>query len=526
MNDTIKQSEYNTIFIPFTLDDHMALAGLKIINKDNSKQKIGISFIDSSGYFNSYIENGKLLSNYPGNNLHKFLQNENGMPYLVHAVNPIQLLPQAHISYAAYDILDPISLQSKREDKLLSGTCVYNTIGAVNQIIQTSLEDKYIANELMTCTSDKMIQLYVITGLYQASFEYTKQVLEKYLIPIHNSTKKQLEKIFNVFNLKEYNNSVYAFDNLSQQESLETINIAYNVSSNSNIFIKGQFINKKTKDILLIDFPDIDKSSTIFNTTIMGYQQISNNATINNSAIFGYGKIKNSTINKTKILCSDILNSTLENVKIKTSVVKENSKIYDSTVKDNSEIVSSIVKGNSKISNSTIIGTTIDHSHLSYVISYGNLTIQNANIKNFSEKSCTLLGDDSVNLSNINLNINNDIEDNIIITTNDFLEKLKNSKNSQQYIEYINFFKQNNMDINKINIYDVNNNGIVILSNSKNLAFEIDKFDNTITLNYNKHKNSLSMLSADVTYKSKTPIFGTPQNVEEPKRGCSSCTIM
>lgn len=87
-------------------------------------------------------------------------------------------------------------------------------------------------------------------------------------------------------------------------------------------------------------------------------------------------------------------------------------------------------------------------------------------------------------------------------------------------------FKENNIDINKLNTYNVDNNGIIILSKNKNLNLEINKDDNTIILNCNKHKNSLSILSTDVKYTPKASDFNAQQNEEEPKRGCSPCTIM
>ncbi len=512
--DNLVEKENRTIFVPFAMDGHMVLARF---HKDNEGQK-HIDFMDSSGFFNNSIEYHKKLPT----SLSTFLTNKEGKThYLTHAVNGQFFQPQHRILPVAYDRLDLMLLEHKNKDDFLSGTCVYNTIGASNQIIKASLKNKDIANELKTCNSDKMMHLYAITHLYQASFEYTKQVLEKYLFPIHNSTKRQLEKIFDVFNLEKSNDSMYVSYSVLEQVSLNTIDMTYRESGN-NIFLQGCFINNDTQDIVLIDFPEIDKSSTVSNTTIIGYQEISDNAIINKSALFGYGTIKKSKINETKILCSDILNSTLENSAIKSS-------------------------------------------YLSNVKSYG-ARIKDSDISNDSKKSCIILGDDNVNLSNINLNIDSDIKDDIIITTHDFLEKLKNAKEDKQYTEYFNFLKKHNIEIDELKSYDANNNGVIILSNSQNLDLEVNQNNNSSIKIKNKPNNlsntqsvnnlddkckdtlsTMSVISTDIqtnkssskgiinTMSTDTSSTLSPLSIETPrtnedkntaKRGCCTCTTM
>ena len=265
--------------------------------------------------------------------------------------------------------------------------------------------------------------------------------------------------------------------------------------------VTGIFIEKTNKGILIINPPKFQECNEekFTKTIIIGGQYIHGESTqIMYSILLGDGEVKDSDISASKILYSYIIDSS----------------ILNSTIKD------------SAIENSDITSSIINHSFLSGIETHGNLTIQNSTILNNSKKSCYILGDNSVNLSDIKLNINSNIEDDIIITTSDFLEKLKNPENSKQYMEYFNILTKNNIDINKLNTYNVDNNGIIILSKNKNLDLEINKDDNTIILNCNKHKNSLSILSTDVKYTPKASDFNAQQNEEEPKRGCPSCTIM
>lgn len=593
-------AEDRTIFVPFAMDGHVVLARFY---QDNKGQK-HIDFIDSSGYFNDYIENDASAFNYIPKSLSTFLENKNGTPYLAHTVNDAQ--PQLDILPIAYDIFCPKYIncyykeykklvtnleatsvsapdfsnilkeigQNERtyktqlqnyfycEDQFLSGTCSYNTIGSANKIIKELSQNEEIAHKLITCDSGEMKNLYFTTNLYQASLEYTKKILENYLIPVHCSTKRLLTQIFNNYKL-EGNNWI---------EYVPTItSMCY--SRMNNKYFREAYVDSTNRDILIIIGPNIDPKSHVDNNIFISNQQIIGSETkIDNSVILGYGTIYNSTIDKTKILCSDIhmsglleseidnsilaksvietstvanrskiyyslienkskidnsivvndskinhsivADSTIINSIIDTSDIKDRSivygesKIYKSTVRYNSEIINSTIANNSKINDSRIEGTTINNSHLSHVRSFGNLTIQNSNIMNNSSiHPCYIFGDDSVNLSNINLNINVGIRSDIIITTSDFLEKLKNPKNEQQYTAYLYFLKQNNIDIDELNTYNVDDNGIVILSSNKNLSFEKDQSSNTITVK--KQQILPSMSNSSISMK-RLPDKSTP----------------
>lgn len=500
--------KHKTIFVPFIMDHHIALARL---DYDSKKNRIG--FIDSSRFFSCNIIDGELLECYGLENLHKFLKHKGEMLYLPYSINHKHLQPQIDLFPVAYDT------KGKCESTFLSGTCIYHTLGVSNKIIKL-LSQKSTKKKLIK-RNNSMIRLYLQAQLYQESVNRAKETLEQYLIPIHNSTKKQLEQIFDNFEVKEEDNKKYIENNILGEKSLYNKIESQYITYNTNAIATGIFVNKETKDILIIEQPKI-KNAQISETIIMGEQVINGKDTyITKSALFGYGRVLNSTINKTKTLYSNIVNSTLENSAIKSS-------------------------------------------YLSNVKSYG-ARIKDSDISNYSEKSCIILGDDNVNLSNINLNIDSDIKDDIIITTHDFLEKLKNAKEDKQYTEYFNFLKKHNIEIDELKSYDVNNNGVIILSNCRNLDLEVNQNNNSIEIK-NKPNNlsntqsvnnlddkckdtlsTMSVISTDIqtnkssskgiinTMSTDTSSTLSPLSIETPrinedknaaKRGCCTCTTM
>ena len=405
------------------------------------------------------------------------------MLYLPYSINHKHLQPQIDLFPVAYDT------KGKCESTFLSGTCIYHTLGVSNKIIKL-LSQKSTKKKLIK-RNNSMIKLYPQAQLYQESVNRAKETLEQYLIPIHNSTKKQLEQIFDNFEVKEAGNEKYIENNILGEKSLYNKLESQYVTYNTNAIATGIFVNKETKDILIIEQPKI-KNAQISKTIIMGEQVINGKDTyITKSALFGYGRVLNSTINKTKTLHSNIVNSTLENSAIKSS-------------------------------------------YLSNVKSYG-ARIKDSDISNYSEKSCIILGDDSINLSNINLDIDRDIKENIIITTNDFLEKLKNAKEDKQYTEYFNFLKKHNIEIDELKSYDVNNNGVIILSNCRNLDLEVNQNNNSIEIKNkpnnldDKYKDTLSIMSTDTSSTLSPLSIETPRTNEDKntaKRGCCTCTTM
>lgn len=491
--DNLLNKNHQTIFIPFMTDGHMILVRL-----DNDSGKKYIGFMDSSGYFARNItSNGELSNDYTKKNLRNFFEIGKEKHYSIYVINPKESRPQIDLTPMAYNVEKKYYM-----DAFLTGTCSYHARGVSNKIIKL-LSNEDTKTELIKYDHNDMTQFYLET-LYKESIYYTKEVLEKYLIPIYNNTKKQLEQISDTLDM---------LDNYNQEHINNIFSNTYKLYIGKNeldqdfkenddlVKVTGIFIEKTNKGILIINPPKFQEcdEEKFTKTIIIGGQYIHGKSTqIMYSILLGDGEVKDSDISLSKILYSYIIDSS----------------ILNSTIKD------------SAIENSDIASSIINHSFLSGIETHGDLTIQNSTILNNSEKSCYILGDNSVNLSNINLNINNDIEDNIIITTSDFLEKLKNPENSKQYMEYFNILTKNNIDINKLNTYNVDNNGIIILSKNKNLDLEINKDDNTIILNCNKHKNSLSILSTDVKYTPKASDFNAQQNEEEPKRGCSSCTIM
>ena len=542
-----------TIFIPFSMDYHVVLARL---NEDD-KQIKNIGFVDSSYFFNIYIHNGHLSNTCPHKQLSDFLGNMDKNNYFLYAINPSQFKPQQDLSSISYDNGE------KCQDRFLSGTCSFCTIGAATKIVQ-SLLDKNTKEKLVTCNPQEMVKLY--TPLYQASLEYTKTALEKCLIPVHNSSKKQLEQIFNNFPLELSSNYDYLYNIFSDEKGLKKIEKSIDIFG-SNLIVSGMFINDKN-NILLIDPPEISDDSRIHNTTIAGRIKITDHTFIDGSVIFGYGNIKDSEIYGTKIFCSHIHEAILRNSQIRSSLIKnssvekdsiinnstitKDSTISDSTVEKESTVSSSTIEEKSEISNSTITkyshiihstisdstvndhskitGSTISNStvkgasqiinsSLSGVTTYGKLKVQEITISNKSnECSCCILGDDSVNLSGIKLNVDESIKDDIIITTEDFFDKISDNfswfnSSYRKYLEFLsNYINDDVKNLKKIKC----DNGMVILSKNKNLAFEMDQngaitvknnsnnlSDNqSIDNSNNKHKNALTDVSTNTTINS------------------------
>ena len=128
------------------------------------------------------------------------------------------------------------------------------------------------------------------------------------------------------------------------------------------------------------------------------------------------------------------------------------------------------------------------------------------------------MGDDSVNLSGIKLNVDESIKDDIIITTEDFFDKISDNfswfnSSYRKYLEFLsNYINDDVKNLKKIKC----DNGMVILSKNKNLAFEMDQngaitvknnsnnlSDNqSIDNSNNKHKNALTDVSTNTTINS------------------------
>lgn len=239
-------------------------------------------------------------------------------------------------------------------------------------------------------------------------------------------------------------------------------NLIMQDKKNPPLKFKIKIRNKKDKDSKLNN--KIDSTASIDNTSFIYNSKIGQNTKISCSTICDIEDCTNNTIHNSvikkaeKIENSYINNSTINNFLIQkdSGTVLKKPTITDSTI----------------INNSLIQGSNIKNSYLSNVKTYGNLKLENVCIDNKSKEcSCMILGNDSVKLKNIKINIKDNDQNDILIITKNFLDKINRSKPTDDCYIYKKLLKNN------YNKYIDKKNGLTIFSQKPQNNIEITKID-------------------------------------------------